>query len=138
MKCKTIQIYLFISGLILITVGSYISFTPLDYMNQFGIQVSGNTSLLSDLRAMGGSLIVFGLIALWGNFHKPAQLTSLLVSSVVYSAYAIFRLIAFTMDGTPETLIILASVIELTLAISGWYLVAHTTNTTYTSFEVHP
>lgn len=65
--------YLIASGAILTLAGSYISLSPAEYLNQFGITSGMNVNFYSDFRSMGGSLLVFGLLAIAGGFKKHLQ-----------------------------------------------------------------
>ena len=122
MQTYKYTIYLALAGIVLLTIGSYISFAPADYLTQFGMQNTGNTNFYSDLRAMGGSLAVFGFVSIWGALQKSAQKMALFTSAIVFSAYALFRFIAFMLDGTPGTVILGAAIIELVFAVIGWAL----------------
>ena len=122
MKSRSIISYLLLSGLILITIGAYISLTPTAYLAQFDLEVVDSTNFYSDLRAMGGCLVVFGLLALWGVFHLPVRPFSLLTTSIIFSTYVVFRIVAFIMDGFPGSMILLATAIEIVFAATGWYL----------------
>ena len=118
------NIYLINSGLVLALVGSYISLSPNEYLNQFGISPVPNASFYSDLRSMGGSLLIFGLVAIAGSLNKQLQISALFTTTLVFSAYSFFRLTAFVIDGTPSVAIIAATAIEIVFAFAGVALLA--------------
>ncbi len=119
MKITKKKGYLTASGVILLLVGAYISLSPTKYLGQFGIGATGNINFYSDLRSMGGSLLVFGLVALVGVFRKRIEESALFISTTVFAAYGIFRTAAIVMDGMPGGLILGAFAIEILFALMG-------------------
>jgi len=131
----TTKTYLLISGLIIILVGGFISLTPNEYlasMNvQSGMDLSGSidnnrgnsVSLLSDLRAMGGLMIVIGLYVFMAAFREDLMKSTILVSAIFYNVFVVFRALGFMLDGMPQSEIMMAFVIELILAFFGFLLV---------------
>lgn len=126
MKITKKKAYLSLSGLILILVGGYISLGPDAYLEQFGVSVKNNANFFSDLRSMGGSLFIFGLIALSGSVIKRIEDLALMVSVTVFGSYSIFRIVAIALDGMPSLGILAAAGIEIVFAIFGFALL--TTN----------
>lgn len=112
------KIFLIVSGAILALVGGYICLNPSDYLDQFGLTSGSNVNFYSDLRAMGGSLLIFGLFAIAASFKR------LLITTLVYAAYGLFRLVAVALDGTPGIAILAAATIEIVIAFIGLALVA--------------
>ena len=108
-------------------IGAYISLTPTAYLAQFDLEIVGSTNFYSDLRAMGGCLVVFGGLAIWGAFHLPARPLSMFTTNIIFSTYVVFRIFAFVMDGFPSSMILLATAIEVVFAVTGWYLSVYKT-----------
>ena len=67
---KAKAVYFFIAGLTLIAIGAYISFTPINYLEQFNLNQETNLEVLSEMRGMGGSLFVFGLFIFSACFQS--------------------------------------------------------------------
>lgn len=129
------KIYLFISALIIILVGGFISITPNEYlisMNvQFGADLSGgfekniepSVSLLSDLRGMGGVMFVIGLYVFMATFRKDLIKSAVIFSVIVYTSFVVFRALSFMLDGIPPLEITLAFLIEFIVAFWGLLLI---------------
>lgn len=120
MKLNKISLYLFFAGLILSLVGSFIALSPSAYLQQFGVSINGNqNSFFSELRGMGGGLLVFGIYILSSLLKVANQETALVLSSLVFSAFAIFRSLGILTDGMPAYAILIALSIEFIFAIGG-------------------
>jgi len=117
------KIYLSVSGTLLLVVGGYISLNPTEYLSQFGIIGITNISFYSDLRAMGGSLCVFGLIAIAGCIRQRLEKSALFTSTAVFTAYSLFRVMAIALDGMPGNAILTAAFIEIAFALTGFALI---------------
>jgi len=111
--------YLAVSGVLLLVVGGYISLNPTEYLGQFGMNDVINISFYSDLRAMGGSLFVFGLIAIAGCIRQHLEKSALFTSTAIFSAYSFFRVMAIALDGMPGDAILTAAFIEIAFALMG-------------------
>ena len=124
MKITKKKAYLAASGAILLLIGAYISLSPAEYLGQFGVGATGNVNFYSDLRSMGGSLLVFGLVALAGAFKKHIEGSAILMSTIVFAAYGVFRITAIAMDGMPGGAILGAAAIEIVFALMGLALMS--------------
>jgi len=111
--------YLAVSGALLLVVGGYISLNPTEYLSQFGITGVTNISFYSDLRAMGGSMFVFGLIAIAGCIRQHLEKSALFTSTAIFSAYSFFRVMGIALDGMPGDAILTAAFIEIAFALMG-------------------
>nr|WP_279576311.1 DUF4345 domain-containing protein [Thiomicrorhabdus marina] len=97
----------------------------------FGLEVNGSIdnnlgapiSLLSDLRAMGGMMLVIGLYILMANFQKDLMKSAVFISAVFYTTFSVFKTLSIMLDGTPQFEILLAFLIELMMAFSGLLLI---------------
>ena len=123
MKITKKKGYLAILGIILLLIGAYISMSPAEYLQQFGLGAHGNINFYSDLRSMGGSLLIFGLVALAGVFKKAFEDSAILMSTIVFAAYGFFRIAAIAIDGVPSGAILGAAAIEIVLALMGLSLI---------------
>jgi hypothetical protein len=116
---KSIMLYLFLSGLTLIAVGSFISFTPSFYLAQF-IQTSElSADILSEMRGMGGTMSVFGLFILVGSFKTKLTKTALSMSILIFSSFFVFRCVGIVVDGMPNNAILAALGLEMVFAGLG-------------------
>ncbi|MBO1928297.1 DUF4345 domain-containing protein [Thiomicrorhabdus sp. 6S2-11] len=116
-------------------MGAFISLTPNEYLTSmnvsFGLEVNGSIdnnlgapiSLLSDLRAMGGMMLVIGLYILMANFQKDLMKSAVFISAVFYTTFSVFKTLSIMLDGTPQFEILLAFLIELMMAFSGLLLI---------------
>lgn len=116
---KSIMLYLFLGGLVLIAVGAFISFTPTLYLSQFVQASQINIHILSEMRGMGGSLLVLGLYILIGSFRVKLTKTALSMSVLIFSSFSLFRCIGIIIDGIPNNGILVALGVELAFAILG-------------------
>lgn len=116
---KSIMLYLFLGGLILIGVGAFISFTPTLYLSQFVQAAQINIDILSEMRGMGGSLFVFGLCIVIGSFRVKLTKTALRMSILIFGSFALFRCIGIVIDGAPSNGILAALGVELAFAVLG-------------------
>ncbi len=111
------KLYLFIAGLILVLVGSYIGFLPGDYLTQLFGDKEFSFDSLSEMRGMGGSLFVIGLFVFSAAFIKRIESPALVISALIYGSFSVFRLLGFLFDGLPSQSIIIAFSIELLMAL---------------------
>jgi len=111
------KLYLFIAGLILVLVGSYIGFLPGDYLTQLFGEKEFSFDSLSEMRGMGGSLFVIGLFVFSAAFIKRIESPALVISALIYGSFSVFRLLGFVFDGLPSQSIIIAFSIESIFAM---------------------
>lgn len=131
MKLCFNQFYLFAAGLTMLLVGSFIAFAPNEYLMSMGIQLNtvsssgfaqGNyasNNLMSDLRGMGGMLLFIGAYVFISMFKTTWRQSALLISTLVYSAFVVFRTTAFIFEGFPSMGILIACFVELLMALIG-------------------
>jgi len=101
-KLNKITIYLFLAGLTLLLVGSFIALSPSNYLQQFGVNVgAAQSDFLSEIRGMGGGLLFLSLYILISLFRQESRETALILSSLVFSAFVVFRTIGIIIDGMP-------------------------------------
>lgn len=134
MKLYFNQFYLFVAGLIMLLVGGFIALAPIEYLMSLGDTpdmaihrdfpqgISASTNLISDLRGMGGMLVFIGAFVLTSTFNKGWRRPALLVSTLVYSAFVVFRTTGFIFEGLPSAGILVAYFIELVIALVGVFM----------------
>ncbi len=114
---KMIKALLIVSGLIGIGIGAALLFIPVAFEASAGIILDQNSSLLSEVRAPGGTLFAAGILILTGAFIAEWTSLSLVLSSLFYLSYGISRLLSMARDGVPHQSIIIATVLELVIGI---------------------
>lgn len=126
MKNRILTIYLFAAGLIMMAVGGYIGLEPSGYFTTMMLdaELPPSTNMLSDLRGMGGVLLMFGLITLISAFKPGWMSFGLNASALVYSAFVVFRGLGFLLEGLPEAEILIAWSIEILMMLAGGWLIA--------------
>ena len=124
------KLYLFIAGLILVLVGSYIGFLPGDYLIQLFGDNEFSLDSLSEMRGMGGSLLVIGLFVISAAFIKRIESPALVISALIYGSFSVFRLLGMLIDGQPSSSILFAFSIELLMALLVSAIILSKTNTT--------
>lgn len=105
---------LIVSGLILLAVGIPILVGPLAYQAGMGVSLPDDPTLLSDLRAMGGSLIGFGLLLVSSaTWAQRLARGAAIAGAVLYLSYGLSRLLSMALDGLPTDVLIGSAAIEL-------------------------
>lgn len=114
---KVLKAILVISGLIGAAVGASLLFTPIALYASVGNDVTGMVSLLSDLRATGGSLLILGILIALGAFVARLAYTSTLLATVLYLSYGTARVYGFSIDGMPGDVIVQVTILELVIGL---------------------
>jgi len=113
MKSAGTKILLIVSGLILLLVGAGIVFLPHGFYESNGTILGNEPSLLSEIRANGGLLLVCGIVVLVGVFRFSMHRPALALSALVFLAYGLARLASMVIDGMPSTSLVISAGIEL-------------------------
>ncbi|MEV4712335.1 DUF4345 domain-containing protein [Micromonospora sp. NPDC049374] len=114
------RVGLTVAGLVAIVIGGALLTVPATFHAGNGIEYAGNSSLLSEARAAGGSLLATGVLVTLGGYVRRLTFTAALVGAVVYLAYGLSRLLSMALDGPPATGLVAAMVVELILgAVCG-------------------
>lgn len=118
----------------MLLVGSFIALAPNEYLMSMAAQPDqafssglpqGNvtsTNLISDLRGMGGMLLFTGTYVFISTFKAAWRHPELVISTLVYSAFVVFRTTGFIFEGFPSMGILTAYFIELVIALIGLFL----------------
>lgn len=110
---------LLIAGATALVIGGYILVSPDAFYAAYGIPVSGNASLLNELRAGGGAVLVLGLLILSGLVFARFRLASTLLATAMFFAYGATRLVSLGIDGQPDGGLITAMIAELVIGGAG-------------------
>ncbi len=119
MKPWLTVIFLFVSGSLLLVIGSTILLVPHAFYASDGILLGNDPSLLSEIRAPGGLLASSGLLILFGAFRVHLRSLSITLTILVYGTFGLSRLVGFTLDGMPSNNLVMATGVELTVAAIG-------------------
>ncbi|WP_170402155.1 DUF4345 domain-containing protein [Ruegeria arenilitoris] len=111
------RLILGMSGLTAFAIGLAITLDPQSFYANYGIVLSPQPNLMSELRAPATNLAVLGLIILCGACYQKLVQTSALLGVTVFSAFALGRTISFVLDGLPSDSILAAFAIEVFLAL---------------------
>lgn len=114
--------YLFFAGITLGVVGAYIGLTPFEYLSQFDFQSNVSASAKSEMRGMGGTILVCGLFSFLAIFKKEMANSALIICLLVFSSFCIFRCLGIVLDGLPNQGILIALSLEAVFALFGWTL----------------
>jgi|GEM_PF-948663 len=109
------RVLLLISGLIAVGIASTIFFAPDAFYANYAIDIGTDVSLANELKAPAGMLLVGGLLILTGVVRKELTATSLGAASLIYLSYGLSRLFSMATDGFPNTGLVSAAILELTI-----------------------
>lgn len=102
-----------VSGLIATGIGFAILFEPAGFYSSYGIELGNDPSLMSEIRAPGGALLVMGMFML-SSFVRPGLAgASLWLGAGVYLSYGLSRCLAIALDGWPDSGLVLAVGLEI-------------------------
>ncbi|MEO0440206.1 MAG: DUF4345 domain-containing protein [Pseudomonadota bacterium] len=103
------------SGL-LIVVGAGLMFQPHNFSAANGIILSDNPSLLSEIRAPGGLLLISALFMLVSVGRTRLLEPALALIAGIYGSYGLARLFSLMIDGPPSQSLVQAMIMELVIA----------------------
>ena len=112
---KTTRALLVTSGLIAAAIGASILFVPEAFHASNGIELASDASSMSEVRAPGGALLLFGVLMIVGVFQRAFTFASLTIAAAVYLSYGLARLVSVAFDGMPAPGLVGAIAIELGL-----------------------
>lgn len=119
MKISLNVLFLSISGLLLLIIGSTILLMPQSFYASDGVLLGNNPSLLSEVRASGGMLTGGALVIFAGIFRPTLRSLAMTLSVLIYGSFGLARLLSLTIDGMPSNNLLVAIVVELTVAAIG-------------------
>jgi hypothetical protein len=113
------RVFLLLAGLIALLIGAVILLAPVALHATTGSDLTGQISLLSEIRAPGGLLLVCGALILAGAFVSRLTFAATLVATLAYLSYGLSRFLSLTLDGVPAPALVLAMIAELVLGAIG-------------------
>jgi hypothetical protein len=108
-----VKLTLTLSALVAVGIAGTILFAPEAFYAGYGIEVGGDATLVNELKAPAGVLLVAGLLMFAGVFRTELLKVSLTTASVVYLSYGLSRLLSMAIDGLPHSSLVSAAGIEL-------------------------
>lgn len=105
------------AGVVAAMIGMAITFFPYAFYAGYGISVTTDPNLLSELRAPGANLAVLGLIMIAGTFRSRWFATARILAIAVFCAFAAGRLVSWGIDGMPNAQVLSALAIESVIGI---------------------
>lgn len=98
-------------------IGASILAAPQAFFAGNGVELNADPSLMSEIRAPGGVLLIAGVYLLYQAIVARQLRLALEVGSAVFGAYGLARLLSIVLDGVPSTSLIAATGAELAIAI---------------------
>lgn len=114
---KVLKIILIISGLVAAGVGAAILFIPMAFYAGSGINIGSDISLLNEIRAMGGGLLVVGILVMSGAFVAKLTFTATVISMLMYLSYGLSRIMSIAIDGLPVNALVQVTVLEIIIGL---------------------
>ena len=103
---------LLLAGIVLILVAALIMTSPIDFYAANEIEIGANASLLNELRAPAGFLLVAGAFKLVAVFTRNLVDTAMLLGAMIYLSYAAARATSMWFDGLPAPGLVQAASLE--------------------------
>jgi uncharacterized membrane protein HdeD (DUF308 family) len=114
---NVLKTLLIISGLIASAIGATILVSPEGFYAGYGVELGDNLSLLNEIRASGGALLVSGLLIISGAFVDKLRFTATVVSTLLYLSYGLSRVMSMVVDGMPVEGLLQAAVLEIVIGL---------------------
>jgi len=108
---------LLISGLLAAGIAATIIFAPDAFYAGYGIDTGSNVSLVNELKAPAGMLLIAGLLMLIGVVRAEFIVASLGTASLIYLSYGLSRLLSMAIDGVPHNGLVSAAVLEISIGV---------------------
>jgi hypothetical protein len=106
-----------LAGVTSIGIGTAILIFPAVFYASYGITLGNDPSLLSEIRAPGGALLVLGLFMLVGLLRPGFADVSRRIGAAVFLSYGGARLLSFALDGTPDQGLVIAAAYEIAIGL---------------------
>ena len=117
------RLVLVVSGILALGVGGTILAAPYAFYAAYDIEIINNTSLVNELKAPAGVLLVAGVIMLLGAFRDALTSVALKTSATIYLAYGFTRLLSMVVDGMPHSSVVSAAALEISIgAVCAFFL----------------
>ncbi|HKJ50467.1 MAG TPA: DUF4345 domain-containing protein [Gammaproteobacteria bacterium] len=121
---KSRALVLLIAGALLVLVAVAILVSPGEFYAANNIQPGSNTSLLNELKAPAGFLLVAGLFMMAAIFVAGLTDAALALAAMIYLSYAGSRFASMLLDGAPAEGLVQAAVLEAVVGLACLAMVA--------------
>lgn len=115
-----VKLVLILAGVIGISVGMGQLFFPVAFEASAGISVAGETNLLSEIRAAGGTLLLAGIVMLFGVFKPSSTDFALSLAMLFYLAYGLSRSYGMVIDGIPSQSMVMVTIVEIVIGLAAY------------------
>ena len=115
---KTRNALLLVSGALLLLVASMILISPAAFYAANGIELGAGPSLVNELKAPAGLLLLAGLLMLGAIVVRPLADTALWLGALIYLGYAASRFLSMAVDGLPATGLVQAAGLEAIIGVA--------------------
>ena len=106
-----------VAGLMMVVIGVLHLFAPQMMMATPGIELTSTNHFHVVRAAYGGAYIGIGVLFLAGLLRESLRRSSLLAVAVIFSGFALGRLVSIVLDGTPVALYLAVLAFELACAV---------------------
>jgi len=114
-----VMVYLILSGLLLTVIGAPFLFMPEKMKSRQGIEISGDSSALNEIRGSSALILAVAILTILGIFIPSLTYSSVLFSALLFFSLGAGRLMSLILDGMPVKALIIATFVELILGIYG-------------------
>lgn len=115
---KTQKLLLLVAGALLILIGTFISTSPIDFYASNSIDLGSNVSLVNELKAPAGFLLVAGLFIIAAIFVQRLADSAMVLAMLIYLSYAASRFASMVFDGIPATGLVQAAALESVVGLA--------------------
>lgn len=98
-------------------VGSFLLLNPVGFFELNKVTLSLDPNLLSEIRAPGGALFLFGLFSAYSLFNEKFRIVGLALGGMVMIGYGLSRGLSIYMDGLPSDSLLMVFIFELSTGI---------------------
>ncbi|MEO0817906.1 MAG: DUF4345 domain-containing protein [Pseudomonadota bacterium] len=126
------------AGALLGYVGGAILLNPRAFLSANGVDIGAEPSLISELKAPSGVLVLVAALMIFGAFRTRYANLGLMAGGVLYGSYGVVRVFSMIADGWPSTPLLIATALELALASILLGLRFRSTNPQYSNTGVAP
>ncbi|MBX2796441.1 MAG: DUF4345 domain-containing protein [Myxococcales bacterium] len=120
---------LVLSGLLAFVIGAAVLFAPVTFhASMNGLAVGGDVDQLSEIRAPGAALFVFGGLIAAGGVHAAWRHVATVSAAILFTSYGLGRVVGIAVDGLPSAGLVSAGVVELLVGlVAAAFLLAGST-----------
>ena len=121
-ESKIVKAVLIIAGIVGIIVGGANLIVPIEFNASSGIDLAGNISLINEMRASGGGLLLSGIFITLGAFIKDLTYSSILLATMMYLGYGLSRAMSIYIDGMPSDDLVSVVVFEIIVGLISLFV----------------